>query len=344
MKIATWNIRGFNEPLKQAEVKNFIRTNHIDLLGILETRVKIKNVKKIHNQYFNNYEIFTNYKSHYNGRIWCIWDPVTIQVEELHQDAQHIFCKVKHFATGNVVWVSVVYGFNTGDARYDLWSHLRQASLHQKPLLTLGDFNVVRDINERIGPNPPDLEDIMAFNECIVDAGLEDINGTGCLYTWTNKQESGTRTWSKLDRAMVIVTVFPSLPIKKRFHFLNCWVAEPSYKDLISNRWKEVHYGTPMHIIFSKLKAIKQDLVGLHKNSYSNIGDRVTTARFQLSKCQEALQNLPFSAALLVEEKQLLDNFSKLKKAELSILSQRAKEHTIKHDDCGSEFFFAKIA
>ncbi|XP_074298202.1 uncharacterized protein LOC141629027 [Silene latifolia] len=138
-------------------------------------------------EYFNNYEILTNCKSHYNGRIWCIWDPVTIHVEELHQDAQHIFCKVKHFATGNVVWVSVVYGFNTGDARSDLWSHLRRTSLHQKPLLTLGDFNVVRDINERIGPNPPDLEDIMAFNECIVDAGLEDINGTGCLYTWTNK-------------------------------------------------------------------------------------------------------------------------------------------------------------
>ncbi|XP_074297306.1 uncharacterized protein LOC141628013 [Silene latifolia] len=114
-----------------------------------------------------------------------------------------VLSNAEHFATGNVLWVSIVYSFNSGAERKGLWSLLRQASVQHQPLLTLGDFNVVRDINYRISPNPPNIEGIMDFNECIAQAGLEDVNGTSCLYTWTNKQESGSRMWSKMDRAMV---------------------------------------------------------------------------------------------------------------------------------------------
>lgn len=67
----------------------------------------------------------------------------------------------------------------------------------------MGDFNVVRDINERSSPNAHNLLDIAQFNSCILKSCLEDINTTGCAFTWIKKQGPSTRVWSKLDRALV---------------------------------------------------------------------------------------------------------------------------------------------
>lgn len=39
MKIGEWNIRGFNSPLKQNRVKEFIKRHDIDVMGILETKL-----------------------------------------------------------------------------------------------------------------------------------------------------------------------------------------------------------------------------------------------------------------------------------------------------------------
>ena len=50
--IASWNIRGLNWPNKQEEVKLFMHTNKIGLLGLLETKVKDQKVDMIANIIF----------------------------------------------------------------------------------------------------------------------------------------------------------------------------------------------------------------------------------------------------------------------------------------------------
>ncbi|XP_074299579.1 uncharacterized protein LOC141630710 [Silene latifolia] len=210
---------------------------------------------------------------------------------------------------------------------------------------------------------------MMDFNKSIFLAGLNDINGIGCLHTWTNKLETGIKVSSKLDRALanysltqnfcntsaefppagvsdhalLIVTVFHSAKIKKSFSFLKCWVQSPLYDDIIAKGWACRYYGTPMHIMFSKLKALKKELITLHKDHFSNLNIRVQNARSALINCQVALQENPLSAGLLAREKLLLDELCALNKDELSSLHQRAKEHSLKLDDCCSEYVFARV-
>jgi len=45
--IVSWNIRGLNWPNKQEEVRSFLHKNKVGMIGLLETKVKIKNVDKI---------------------------------------------------------------------------------------------------------------------------------------------------------------------------------------------------------------------------------------------------------------------------------------------------------
>ncbi|KAG5547462.1 hypothetical protein RHGRI_013228 [Rhododendron griersonianum] len=40
LKIAAWNIRGLNSPLKQKEIFSFVQSQRLGLCGIVETKVR----------------------------------------------------------------------------------------------------------------------------------------------------------------------------------------------------------------------------------------------------------------------------------------------------------------
>ncbi|KAK6773775.1 hypothetical protein RDI58_029013 [Solanum bulbocastanum] len=41
MIISTWNIIGLNQPLKKKELRLFMKKNMVDVMGVVETRVKV---------------------------------------------------------------------------------------------------------------------------------------------------------------------------------------------------------------------------------------------------------------------------------------------------------------
>jgi len=50
--VISWNIRSLNWPNKQVDVHIFLQTNNVGLIGLLKTKVKIKNVEKVAAQVF----------------------------------------------------------------------------------------------------------------------------------------------------------------------------------------------------------------------------------------------------------------------------------------------------
>ena len=52
MKLLVWNVRGFNHPLKQKEVVYRIRRLEVNLVCLLETRVKENKMKEIVDKWF----------------------------------------------------------------------------------------------------------------------------------------------------------------------------------------------------------------------------------------------------------------------------------------------------
>lgn len=69
----------------------------------------------------------------------------------------------------------------------------------------MGDFNVVLNLDERIG-SPVRLSEVKDFKECVEKCGLGDIKQAGRFYTWNNKQEGENRVFSKIDKVMANVT------------------------------------------------------------------------------------------------------------------------------------------
>lgn len=70
MIFCSWNIRGLNEPFKKKELKTFLLTNKVVLIGCLETKVKANKAEKVKKKIGNDWEITTDYTQSPNSRIW----------------------------------------------------------------------------------------------------------------------------------------------------------------------------------------------------------------------------------------------------------------------------------
>ncbi|XP_074308496.1 uncharacterized protein LOC141643297 [Silene latifolia] len=333
MIISSWNIRGLNKLVKQIEVNKFLTQNKLDILGILETRVKENKSQRILRNKFRGYSSFCIYSKHYNGRIWLVWNPSTTRVTMLQVHAQVLHCHVHHLATGRAFHLSVVYGGNCPVHRASLWDSLTAMAPQVGPWVVMGDFNIVRYSHEKIGNLPAHLPDMLDFNNCLSSCGLDDMQGTGNDFTWFNKQNPSTRVYSKLDRILVngdrLLTFTQTAA-----QFLPPEVAAA---------WSSRVTGNSMFRFMGKLKSTRAYLKQLYVAHFSNINDRIDKVRAELNQCFTDLQLNPLSEELILKEKELSVDFWKLKDAEAKILIQRAKIHDIKLNDAGSKLFSTKI-
>ncbi|XP_074305888.1 uncharacterized protein LOC141641110 [Silene latifolia] len=330
MIIASWNIRGFNKVVKQVEVVKFLSENKVDILGLLETRVKKNKANKILRNKLRNFDSYCNYQSHDNGRIWLLWNPSTTAVTILEEHDQVIHFSVKHLATGREFYLSLVYGSNNATVRHRLWHSHRQAADTATPWVAMGDFNVIRYLHEKDAQTRvyTKLDRVL-----IKDKWKELFANTSAQF-----MDPGVS-----DHSPTLLRFHGHIRPSKRFKFLNCWVEHPDFHQTVAEAWACDVAGNSMFRLMGKLKAVKKKLKLLNSASFSNITKRVKVKQAELAHCYQALQSDPLSPALIQKEQAAFDGFSKLKRIEMSILSQRAKTHDVKHNDTSSRFFFQKI-
>ena len=93
MNFLIWNVRGLNDPLKQKEVVGRVRELKINLVCLIETRVKENKMNAIISRHFQGWQMVHNYSEvAHNGRIWLLWNG--IQVDLVVSMDQSISCSV----------------------------------------------------------------------------------------------------------------------------------------------------------------------------------------------------------------------------------------------------------
>ncbi|KAK9668744.1 hypothetical protein RND81_13G083200 [Saponaria officinalis] len=332
MKICAWNVRGCNNPLKLKEVSDFFRSNRFDVLGVLETRIRGNNAGRIISSTFRGLAVFCNYEVHSNGRIWLVWNPRNVSVIPLFSHAQCIHCRITHFGTNSSCFSTFVYASNDPATRLSLWNALCSLRPVQE-WIVLGDFNVIRDVSERISNVLPNLDDLLDFNACIMDCGLVDLNSCGCEYTWTNNQDGLARVWSKLDRALVNGSWLVYF-LSSNVNFLPPGISDHSPALVTSSA---------MYKLLAKLKNVRNALRIFHKENTSGLHTRLAQAKAALDDSCLSLQASPTCYSLLQSHKKALDTYLKLKSAELSMLYQKAKAEKILQHDSNTRVFYARI-
>ncbi|GAV71615.1 Exo_endo_phos domain-containing protein, partial [Cephalotus follicularis] len=200
--VAVWNGRGLNDPSKQSEVKHFISSNNISLLGILESRVRLPNCDKVARNIYKNWNCFSNHSVSMLGRIVVIWDSSLINFVPIYVNEQAIHGQVL-LNNNRCICVSFFYGMCDRNARLTLWDDLAHCASRFKdePWVVLGDFNVIRYGSEH-STNCRVTKAMQEFNNAILKAELENLSGAGFHFTWNNMRVGSGAISKKLDRAL----------------------------------------------------------------------------------------------------------------------------------------------
>ncbi|KAF7130791.1 hypothetical protein RHSIM_Rhsim10G0198700 [Rhododendron simsii] len=102
-------------------------------------------------------------------------------------------------------WNIRVYGMNQPIDRGMLWDELRglHRALGVEPWILLGDFNVVRKVNEQSIIDNFYFTAAAAFNSCIDDIEVDDLPAKGFWFSWSNKSGGLGQNKSRINRVVV---------------------------------------------------------------------------------------------------------------------------------------------
>ena len=124
MIIASWNIRGFNLPLKHHAMQSFLRCKEINVMVVLETKLNKASIEEIMRRKFGDWHFTHNFASHNAGRILILWKQDKIHLSVLESNAQLIHCAIDCKTTAKRFQVSFIYGLYSTVARRSLWINL----------------------------------------------------------------------------------------------------------------------------------------------------------------------------------------------------------------------------
>ncbi|XP_074319503.1 uncharacterized protein LOC141656489 [Silene latifolia] len=222
---------------------------------------------------------------------------------------------------------------------------------------------------ERLGGCTTEAE-MEHFQECVSLCGMEDINATGALYTWSNKQEPTARVYSRLDRAMgnqewldefgdymahfhpgglfdhcpcTVVNRKAEFDGRRSFKYFNMWGAADSFKAQVASVWQQKYKGTRMFSVVKKLKALKPVLKKLNTTCFSDIENSTTIASRVLEEIQEKLVDNPGDTDLIQQELDLSVELKGLINARDSFLTQKAKLQWSLEGDLNTSYFHRAI-
>ena len=276
LKLFSWNVRGVNNPVKRNVIRNFIRSQRVDLVCMQETKIQ---------------EMSSACARSFGVGRFSEW-----KVVEVETCLFFVTCMFKNVEDGFQWAFTGVYGSVERSKREMFWEEL--GSLRG---LWEGPWCIGRDFNMVLSPNERNLvtrlsHSMRRFAEVINELGLKYIPLQGCPLTWRGGHNN--HSMSRLDRFLVTVdwesqfsnvvqstlsipvsdhcpVMLDSEGIKSRpspFRFENMWLKFEGFKDLLRVWWQSLHFSRSFSFILaSKLKALKGILRVWNKEVFGRV-------------------------------------------------------------------------
>ncbi|KAK6791450.1 hypothetical protein RDI58_010531 [Solanum bulbocastanum] len=360
-----WNVRGINTQGVIERLRNLKIIHQVSMIAVLEPFSDSAQLNT-----FKSMLAMDNAVSNINGKIWLFWIN-DINCTVLEADEQQITCEIKHIEAHMTYLKTFVYAKCKEYLRKPLWDRLLYIADNRDsiPWCTVGDFNVITDIAEKMGGCPYNMKKSLDFIGVIEACGLLDLGFNGPKFTWSNQRGIHFRIWKRLDRAMVNdkwlqdmphtnITHLPSVgsdhcPILmevnarsedhiKYFKFLNCWAEQPSFTETVDRCWDRPAEGNPMWIFHQKLKRLSSTLSVWSKQKFGDIYAKIKEFEEKARTLEEKLihNNTEEQRA---ELHGVNAEYIKFMKLEDSILKQKSQLHWFKEGDANSKYFHALI-
>ncbi|KAK8702973.1 hypothetical protein V6N13_021307 [Hibiscus sabdariffa] len=330
--VMVWNVKGFNDPLKQKKVLRVVQRLKAEVVCLLETRVQTLDV--------------------------------------IGKSAQALTCYLSKGDFS--FFFSFIYACNGREERVALWRELvgLKVRIGNSSWALAGDFNIVAkpqessDFNGSQGMSGVMLDFVNGQGEIDVT----DHPFSGNLFTWCNHREKGPLS-RKLDRVLVNqswLCSFPGFSVEflnpdcsdhspsflvlqapiasppKPFNFFGFWSEHSEFLSVIDDSWKVPVLGNPLRVLFAKLKRVKEPLKKFSKEKFGGISNRVLQKRVEYENIQNSLLVSP-STDLILQERVVRNELRNLERAEEMFYLQKSRVQYVREDDQNTAFFFRRV-
>lgn len=370
MIFTTWNIRGCNDPQKISVVKQLLKSHSVNIIGILETKVKSHNALKIQRKFGQHWKWVANYDCSPKGRIWVGWNDDYLKMQVLQSHEQFIHCQVGTRDNKHLVHVFVIYGLNTVLERKQLWSGVNANLDSRIPTLLAGDFNAVTNCYDRINGNQVANHETHDFLNFINQLNLIQLETKGPFYTWSSKGEGTKRVSSRIDRGFInnsweahyqlrdatilppnisdhsplLVDCFsPNKAGGRPFKFLNCVADHKDFLNTVASAWDTRVSGCYMFQVWIKLQEVKKGVKSLHSSQFGNVQDKIDCCTSELHQTQGSLATDSSNTHLQQQEQQDIINLRHWLGVQESIYRQKSRIEWLKLGDTNNKFFFSSM-
>lgn len=370
MRLLTWNIRGFNDPLKAPAVKALLGVHDVNIIGLIETKVKAGNAAKVQKRLGQCWQWLDNYTHSSKGRIWLGWKSDALRVNLIHTHEQFIQCLVQSHDKVHQVHLTVVYGLNTVEERRMLWKDLGNTNLSSGPHILAGDFNTVLNSQDRINGRYVTTHELRDFQDFLQTQRLYVMDTKGPYFTWSSKGQGDLRVSSRIDWGVMndgwvdnynmteAVVLPPSIsdhsPLLldcfkvtkgggRPFRFLNIIAEHKDFNETVAKNWNTEVVGSKMFQVWTKLNLVKQGIKQLHTNSYGNLQGLIDEATSHLGQVQIQLSTDTTNIRLQQQEDEAIRGLKQWLAVQESIFKQKSRIEWLKLGDSNNHFFFAAM-
>ena len=297
IKLLSWNVRGVNNPNKRKVIRNFIRSQRVDLVCLQETKIQELSLAVVRSLGVGRLAEWRAVEAEGTaGGILVFWDTRKLELVETEIGHFSVTCMFKNVEDGFLWAFTGVYGPVKRNKREMFWEELGALKgLWEGPWCIGGDFNVVLSPNDRNlvgGLTHP----MRRFNEVVNELGLRDLPLQGGPFTWGGG--NGNQRMSRLDRFLVsgdwesqfsnVIQRMLPRPVSDHcpvlldsdgiksgpspFRFENMWLKFEGFKDLLRGWWQSLQFsGSFSFVLASKLKALKGILKVWNKEVFGRV-------------------------------------------------------------------------
>jgi len=310
MKVAAWNIRGFEAEEKKLMVKELIKEENVELLGLVETKqddISLWHIRKLWGN--QNVDWVHSPANNGAGGILVSWNKEAFKGASSLVTQRWICIFGQFVPKAFTCAVCVVYAPNDQRDRREVWQKLRELKQHLTiPMLLMGDFNEVVSPAERRNTTQV-TRSMKELGDLIQDLQLIDLD-INQKYTWLRDNAA-----SRLDRMLVsneFISRYQNLKVKCRarmlsdhfslilytseprwgpspFRTLDGWLDEPQFMAIFKKEWIQLAH-LPLD---QKLKAMKKPLRKWNREVFGHIDNKLLGLQTAIAQLEAKQQLQP---------------------------------------------------
>jgi endonuclease/exonuclease/phosphatase family metal-dependent hydrolase len=374
MIICSFNIRGLGGRVKRRKIRELVQMEGLDFLAIQETEMEAISDIFVHRLWGSSNCGWAYLPAMGNsGGILSIWNKVKASLVFTFIGDRFVGVCLDIVNESRRCIVVNVYAKCNIRAKRQLWSDILMSKrgFGEGLWCVLGDFNAVRDHDERRGVmhsvNGGPSSEMVAFNSFLANLELVDLTLIGRTFTWFHPNGI---TMSRLDRILVSNPWFDvwgapaawvldrdvadhcPLVLKynnsdwgpKPFRFNNFWLQHRDFKQLVTNAWTTQEcVGWMGYVLKERLKGLKVVIKEWNEVTYRRPAREKQKLIDDIMALDIKSETLGLNVEEVAERKKLFEDLWNVLKSLDVMTFQWSRSRWLKEGDTNARYFHTCI-